>query len=246
MGFEAHPVTKERWPDLVELFDRPIVRTCFCMFYRKVGAGTGAGLQNRRAMKAFGGPGRRARADRVRGRGSGRLGVARASRGLRQAPPILGHEARGRPAGVVHRVLLRRQRGSRPGFVEQDAPGRHGLRAVPRRPPRGGVSGGQGPTQSPGRHVLRRKVHVRPRRIPGSRPAETHPARGAQVASATTRCCTSLIGVSLERSARRTRAPAERPPRRLPSRDRRGPGARGPRTYPGSASATRPPARRRR
>src|SRR6266540_6926459 len=53
MGFEAHPVTKERWPDLVELFDRPIVRTCFCMFYRKVGAGTGVGKQNRRAMKAL-------------------------------------------------------------------------------------------------------------------------------------------------------------------------------------------------
>ena len=53
MGFEAHPVTKERWPDLVELFDRPIVRTCFCTFYRKVGAGTGVGQQNRRAMKAL-------------------------------------------------------------------------------------------------------------------------------------------------------------------------------------------------
>ncbi len=46
MAFEAHPVTKERWPDLVELFDRPIVRTCFCMFYRKTGTGTGVGLEN--------------------------------------------------------------------------------------------------------------------------------------------------------------------------------------------------------
>jgi len=53
MRFEAHPVTKERWPDLVQLFDRPIVRTCFCMFYRKVGADTGVGQQNRRAMKAL-------------------------------------------------------------------------------------------------------------------------------------------------------------------------------------------------
>lgn len=52
MSFEAHPVTKERWGDLVELFDRPIVRTCFCMFYRKAGD-TGAGAQNRRAMKAL-------------------------------------------------------------------------------------------------------------------------------------------------------------------------------------------------
>jgi GNAT superfamily N-acetyltransferase len=52
MAFEAHPVTKERWADLVELFDRPIVRTCFCMFYRKTGD-TGAGQVNRRAMKAL-------------------------------------------------------------------------------------------------------------------------------------------------------------------------------------------------
>jgi GNAT superfamily N-acetyltransferase len=53
MAFEAHPVTKERWPDLVELFNRPIVRTCFCMYYRKTGAGTGVGEKNRRAMKAL-------------------------------------------------------------------------------------------------------------------------------------------------------------------------------------------------
>ncbi len=52
MAFEAHPVTKERWPDLVELFDRPIVRTCFCMFYRKTGD-TGAGRENRQAMKSL-------------------------------------------------------------------------------------------------------------------------------------------------------------------------------------------------
>jgi GNAT superfamily N-acetyltransferase len=53
MPFEAHPLSKERWPDLVELFDRPIVRTCFCMFYRKTGTGTGVGVQNRRGMKAL-------------------------------------------------------------------------------------------------------------------------------------------------------------------------------------------------
>jgi ribosomal protein S18 acetylase RimI-like enzyme len=50
--FEAHPLTKARWGDLVELFDRPIVRTCFCMFYRKSGD-TGAGSKNRRALKAL-------------------------------------------------------------------------------------------------------------------------------------------------------------------------------------------------
>src|SRR5262249_37622589 len=54
MGFEAHPVTPARWPDLLELFDRPVVRTCFCMYYRKTGSsGTGPGGPNRRAMKAL-------------------------------------------------------------------------------------------------------------------------------------------------------------------------------------------------
>lgn len=53
MTFEAHPVTKERWPDLAELFDQPVVRTCFCMYYRKTGAGTGVGAENRRAMKTL-------------------------------------------------------------------------------------------------------------------------------------------------------------------------------------------------
>jgi ribosomal protein S18 acetylase RimI-like enzyme len=51
MAFESHPVTKERWTDLVELFDRPVVRTCFCMFYRKTGANTGVGRENQQAMK---------------------------------------------------------------------------------------------------------------------------------------------------------------------------------------------------
>jgi GNAT superfamily N-acetyltransferase len=53
LAFEVLPVTHERWLDLVELFDRPIVRTCFCMFYRKTGAGTGVGLENLQAMKAL-------------------------------------------------------------------------------------------------------------------------------------------------------------------------------------------------
>src|SRR5919197_3289755 len=53
MTFEAHPVTNDRWPDLARLFDQPVVRTCFCMFFRKTGAGTGAGRENRRAMKVL-------------------------------------------------------------------------------------------------------------------------------------------------------------------------------------------------
>jgi GNAT superfamily N-acetyltransferase len=51
--FEVRPVTKERWSDLVEMFDRPVVRTCFCMFYRKTGTNNGVGTENRRAMKAL-------------------------------------------------------------------------------------------------------------------------------------------------------------------------------------------------
>jgi len=53
VAFEAHPVIAERWPDLAELFNRPIVRTCFCMYYRKTGEATGAGSVNRQAMQAL-------------------------------------------------------------------------------------------------------------------------------------------------------------------------------------------------
>jgi len=40
MKLEVHPLTKDRWKDLVELFGRPgasIVRGCWCMYYRKTG-----------------------------------------------------------------------------------------------------------------------------------------------------------------------------------------------------------------
>jgi GNAT superfamily N-acetyltransferase len=53
MSFEARPVTKDSWSDLAQVFDRPVVRTCFCMFYRQTGAGTGAGRENRQAMHAL-------------------------------------------------------------------------------------------------------------------------------------------------------------------------------------------------
>ena len=51
MAFDAQPVTAARWPDLEALFDRPIVRTCFCMYYRKTGEATGVGAVNRKAMR---------------------------------------------------------------------------------------------------------------------------------------------------------------------------------------------------
>ena len=53
MAFEVHPATTERWDDLVQLFDQPIVRSCFCMFYRKTGMGTGVGKENRQAMRTL-------------------------------------------------------------------------------------------------------------------------------------------------------------------------------------------------
>jgi GNAT superfamily N-acetyltransferase len=54
---DVHPVTRDRWSDLVELFGRPgasIARGCFCMYYRKTGgSGVGPGAENRRAMRAL-------------------------------------------------------------------------------------------------------------------------------------------------------------------------------------------------
>jgi ribosomal protein S18 acetylase RimI-like enzyme len=56
MKLVVQPLTPDRWPDLVELFGRPggsIVRGCWCMYYRKSGAGAGPanGSANRSAMK---------------------------------------------------------------------------------------------------------------------------------------------------------------------------------------------------
>jgi len=58
MRLEVHPLTRGRWKDLVELFNRPggsIVRGCWCMYYRRTGGGggVGPGRTSRRAMKAL-------------------------------------------------------------------------------------------------------------------------------------------------------------------------------------------------
>src|SRR5207244_3847430 len=105
-------------------------------------------------------------------------------RGLREAPPVPNHEARGRPTRVVRRVFLRGPERPRPGPLGEDAPGSRGLRTLVRRPPRGGLSGGPGRTKPPGRHVLRREVHVRSRGVPGGGPPQAHPAGGTQGAPA--------------------------------------------------------------
>jgi GNAT superfamily N-acetyltransferase len=58
MKLAVHPLTKDRWEDLVELFGRPgasIVRGCWCMYYRRSGGGSGVGPGdvNRRALKSL-------------------------------------------------------------------------------------------------------------------------------------------------------------------------------------------------
>ena len=58
MKLAVHPLTKARWQDLVDLFNRPggsIVRGCWCMYYRKSGAtvSAAAGEGNKRALKAL-------------------------------------------------------------------------------------------------------------------------------------------------------------------------------------------------
>jgi GNAT superfamily N-acetyltransferase len=57
MKLEVHPLTRDRWKDLVELFNRPgssIVRGCWCMYYRKSGSsGVGPGETNRKALKSL-------------------------------------------------------------------------------------------------------------------------------------------------------------------------------------------------
>jgi GNAT superfamily N-acetyltransferase len=58
MRFEVKPLTKARWPDLIELFGRPgasIVRGCYCMYYRRSGdgGGVGSGEVNKRAMQSL-------------------------------------------------------------------------------------------------------------------------------------------------------------------------------------------------
>lgn len=55
---DVKPLTRDTWPDLVELFNRPgasIARGCWCMYYRKSGAGASAdqAAKNRRAMRSL-------------------------------------------------------------------------------------------------------------------------------------------------------------------------------------------------
>jgi GNAT superfamily N-acetyltransferase len=58
MKLEVHPLTPDRWPDLVDLFSRrgaSIPRNCWCMYYRKSGtdASRARAVANRRRMKTL-------------------------------------------------------------------------------------------------------------------------------------------------------------------------------------------------
>jgi GNAT superfamily N-acetyltransferase len=58
MKLEVHPLTRERWKDLVELFGRrgaSMARGCYCMYYRKTGGhgGVGVSAKNKKALKSL-------------------------------------------------------------------------------------------------------------------------------------------------------------------------------------------------
>jgi len=60
--FDVKPLTRDTWGDLVELFNRPgasIARGCWCMYYRKKGAGADAdqAAKNRRGLRTLVGRG---------------------------------------------------------------------------------------------------------------------------------------------------------------------------------------------
>ncbi len=58
MKLDVRPLTKERWKDVVDLFNRPgasIPRGCWCMYYRKTGGhgGVGPAASNKKALKSL-------------------------------------------------------------------------------------------------------------------------------------------------------------------------------------------------
>jgi len=61
MKLEVHPLTEDRWADLVNLFSRPgasIVRGCWCMYYRRSGASSHASpSENKKALQSLVGRG---------------------------------------------------------------------------------------------------------------------------------------------------------------------------------------------
>lgn len=113
---EIHPVTPDRWPDLVQLFERPGPRgawprtsACYCMFWRLPPAEYEEGFRRRSLEGIGGGPNKRAMSDLVAGGA---------------APGLLGYRA-GSPVGWVavspRRELIRLE--SSPGLQSDDLAG---------------------------------------------------------------------------------------------------------------------------
>ena len=72
LGLEVHPVTADRWPDLVDLFERPGPRgawprtsACYCMFWRLPPAEYELGFRRQSLENVSGGPNRHAMEDLV-------------------------------------------------------------------------------------------------------------------------------------------------------------------------------------
>jgi GNAT superfamily N-acetyltransferase len=72
-SLEIHPVTRERWPHLVELFERPGPRgswprtsACYCMFWRSAPADYDAAFRRRALESVSGGPNKQAMSRLVR------------------------------------------------------------------------------------------------------------------------------------------------------------------------------------
>lgn len=185
---DIHPLTKDRWPDLVELFSRPggsIVCGCYCMYYRKAGpTPPGAGEANKKAMKSLVSsgyvPGLIAYQD---GSPVGWISLSpREDYARLKRSPVMKPVDDKLVWSIVCFFVDRRSRGAR--SLGKVAHGRHGLRPLTGSPPSGGLSHRQGEPEPSRLHVLRCQVPLRPGRLQGGGAADRHAARGAARAAA--------------------------------------------------------------
>jgi hypothetical protein len=101
MTLEVHPLTKDRWRDLVELFGRPggaMVPQCWCMYYRRSGGGRAVHLgdsptANRVALKSLVDRGTVPGLIGYRKRATGGLDLIGTTRGVRQTVALPGDGA---------------------------------------------------------------------------------------------------------------------------------------------------------
>src|SRR5438876_6995248 len=148
MRLAVRPLTKARWDDLVDLFNRrggSIVRGCWCMYYRRSG---GSGLDqwgeaNKRAMKALVDGG--------------------------TVPGLIAYIDK-RPVGWISLGPRKDYLRKRPRYHKGIAAGRDRLRPLERRHAARGVSAGQESAESTRLHVVRSQKPVRSGRLQGGRP----------------------------------------------------------------------------